>query len=101
MIGAVSASQGWHATMSWFGRNLSKQPQIEFAGKARASARNLDGGLDRQRTAADALALEGLPQRQHHLALHIVHSFRVGDPEGQGKLHAGPEGMDNVKSEVM
>src|ERR1700729_4302269 len=44
-----------------------------------ASARDLDGGLDRQRAATDAdfayrighldaLAPEGVPQRQHHLA---------------------------------
>src|ERR1700728_3451885 len=65
-----------------------------------ASVRNFYGGFDRERAAADpdfayrigdadALTLEGIPQRQHHIALYIVHSVWVGNPEGQGKLHAG------------
>src|SRR5882672_10812460 len=64
------------------------------------SVRNLYRGLDWQRAAADAdfthrigypdaLALERLPQRQHHVAFDIVHSVGIGDPEGQGKLHPG------------
>src|SRR5205823_12444877 len=38
---------------------------------------------------ADALALERIPQRQHHLALDVVHAIGIGDPESQGELHAG------------
>src|SRR5258706_11755145 len=98
MIGTISASQGWCATLSWRGRNRYSSI-TDLAAMRIASVRNLYGGLHRQRAAAnadfshrighsDALVLEDIPQRQHHVAFHIVHSVRIGDPEGQGELHA-------------
>src|SRR5580693_6346625 len=94
MIAAVSASRGWnvgcprHADLSWldYGADLGAR---SWAGGNRASGRNVDDGLDRQRTAKDAdfahrighldaRAPEGVPQRQHRLALHIVHSVGIG-----------------------
>src|SRR3984885_10040765 len=104
MIGAVSASQAWGVVggrdrnrMGLPGQRLSDRDSDTAAW---ASVRNLYGGFDRERTAADpdvahrvgdpdTLAFEGIPQRQHHVTLHAVHPVRVGDPEGQGKLHAG------------
>src|SRR6266404_2010667 len=90
MIGAASASRGWAASLSWLGW---------FCPSKMASFRSFCDGLDRQRAAdadfahrighVDTLALEGIPERQHRVALHIVQPVGVGDPEGQGKLHPG------------
>src|SRR4051794_40881052 len=99
MIGAISASQGWyrHLVMA---RGRNRCSVLNSAAMRIASVRNLYGGLHWQRAAADAdlahrightdaLVLEDIPKRQHHVAFHVVHSVRIGDPEGQGKLHAG------------
>src|SRR6478672_11749592 len=60
---------------------------VEAAEPHGASVRCLDHGLDRHRAAdpqfphrighTDALALEGVPQRQHHVALDVVEPIGI------------------------